>query len=712
MNTLPFNKPYPFRLLTAAMVLLVVFSIESQAAYEFVSMFGRSGDDRGEFASPRGVAVNQQGKIIITESGNHRVQVCDDAGSCNRFGSFGTLSGEFDRPRGVAVNSLGRLFIADRGNDRIASCASTGSCTDFGGSGVVVGKFESPRGVAIDAQDRIYITDTDNNRVQICDEQGSCTAFGSFGSRLGQFDSPAGIGVDSQGRIIIADRGNSRIQVCTSNGSCSAFGESGSAPGKFDGPAGIAVDSQDRIIVVDRFNDRVQVCTRQGSCQTFGKFGSGPGEFNAPWGVAVDSQDRIIVADLGNDRIQIFAEPTAAVVQIDLFSATPDSIEVGQQVTLSWSVSNATQCTALGGNAEWRALSPSKSGGSAAITMENTGDYTFTLQCSDGSNTVSANVDVTVSEPPTGIPFNTGLNDAWYYPETDGQGFFINVFPELGVVLVSWFTYDTALPADGVTSNLGDPGHRWLLAVGSYSDYEAVIDIEMASGGIFDSPTEIEYRKDGSLTLAFSSCNAGTIKYDIPSIGRKGIVPIERVAVDNVSLCEELVNKPAAQAAQNSKSALGVVSHPEAETGFSINTGLNDAWYYPETDGQGFFINVFPKLGAVLVSWFTYDTVLPADGVASNLGDPGHRWLLAVGSYSGNSAVIDIDMASGGIFDKPTEVEYRKDGSLVLTFSGCNAGTIEYDIPSIGRKGSVPIERVAADNVSLCETLSAQAASE
>jgi hypothetical protein len=26
-----------------------------------------------------------------------------------------------------------------------------------------------------------------------------------------------------------------------------------------------------------------------------------------------------------------------------------------------------------------------------------------------------------------------------------------------------------------------------------------------------------------------------------------------------------------------------------------INAGLNDAWYYPETDGQGFFITIFPQ---------------------------------------------------------------------------------------------------------------------
>ena len=515
-------------------------STHSLAAYEYVTQFGSSGTSLGQFAAPRGVTVNHQGKIVITESTNNRVQLCDESGNCTGFGSFGDLSGEFDRPRGVAVNSVDRIFIADRGNDRIASCSSTGSCTDFGGSGTEVGKFESPRGIAIDEQDQIYITDTDYNRIQICDDQGLCTAFGSFGSALGQFDSPAGIAVDSQGRVIIADRGNDRIQICSTTGVCTAFGKFGNAPGEFNLPAGVAVDSRDRIIVVDRFNDRIQVCTDQGSCAVFGSIGSGPGQFDEPWGVTVDDQDRIIVADLGNDRIQIFADSAAPAVTISSFTALPDSIQEGQFTTLSWTVSNATSCTALAGTSEWRALTPAKTGGSADISIAVEGSYSFTLSCTDGTNTVSADTGVTVATTATLLDMNAGLNDAWYYPETSGQGFFINVFPELGFVSLSWFTYDPERPEAGVPFNLGDPGHRWLNAIGVYSGNQAVMDITITSGGVFDTKTELSSFDDGTMILTFSNCNSGVIEYDIPSINRQGTIPIVRVANDNIGLCETL----------------------------------------------------------------------------------------------------------------------------------------------------------------------------
>lgn len=141
---------------------------------------------------------------------------------------------------------------------------------------------------------------------------------------------------------------------------------------------------------------------------------------------------------------------------------------------------------------------------------------------------------------------------------------------------------------------------------------------------------------------------------------------------------------------------------------FVINEGLNDAWYNPETDGQGLFINVFPDLGAISLSWFTYDTEFPPLDAPSNLGDAGHRWLNALGPIEGNKSMMEISVSSGGLFDTPTDTEEVIDGSITLTFESCNSATLVYDITSIGQQGTVPIRRVANDNIALCEALSKQ----
>lgn len=159
----------------------------------------------------------------------------------------------------------------------------------------------------------------------------------------------------------------------------------------------------------------------------------------------------------------------------------------------------------------------------------------------------------------------------------------------------------------------------------------------------------------------------------------------------------------------------GLYSSVEMDVGevVAINAGMNDAWYNPDTDGQGFFITVFPEMGLVSLAWFTYDTELPADDAMANLGDAGHRWLTALGPVVDNQATMNIEMTSGGLFDSASVVEQTNppgsDGTIILTFTSCNAGTVEYDITSINRQGTVNIQRVAGDNIALCEALNTTA---
>ena len=171
-----------------------------------------------------------------------------------------------------------------------------------------------------------------------------------------------------------------------------------------------------------------------------------------------------------------------------------------------------------------------------------------TCSVSNGSGTVAAvnvtNVAVTCEDQQSQLQLHAGFNDAWYDPLTDGQGFFITIFPDLGTVALAWFTYDTELPPVDATANLGDPGHRWMTASGSFVNNEAVLNIVLTSGGIFDTPGDVQRTNppgsDGTLILTFDSCISGTIEYDIASINRQGIIPIQRVADDNVAICEAL----------------------------------------------------------------------------------------------------------------------------------------------------------------------------
>lgn len=142
----------------------------------------------------------------------------------------------------------------------------------------------------------------------------------------------------------------------------------------------------------------------------------------------------------------------------------------------------------------------------------------------------------------------------------------------------------------------------------------------------------------------------------------------------------------------------------QQQAGFTINAGLNDAWFNPATAGQGFFLTVFEDIQMMFVAWFTYDTGRPDDGVMANLGEPGHRWLTAFGPYDGDTAELDVELTRGGVFDSPEPaVMQSADGAIVVEFAGCNEALVTYDITSAGVSGVVPIERIALDNVALCE---------
>jgi PKD repeat protein len=161
---------------------------------------------------------------------------------------------------------------------------------------------------------------------------------------------------------------------------------------------------------------------------------------------------------------------------------------------------------------------------------------------------------------------------------------------------------------------------------------------------------------------------------------------------------------------------------------FLINPGITDAWYFPLTGGQGFFIVVWEKISFMFLSWFTFDIGNPPAGMEdipdktiqrmlsaretdsggndlmAILGDDGQRWLTAQGPYEGDTAMLEVFSSSGGIFDTaPPEVVTEKTGTIKIQWTGCNSGILTYDFPALVLMGEILIERIVTDRVPMCE---------
>jgi hypothetical protein len=144
--------------------------------------------------------------------------------------------------------------------------------------------------------------------------------------------------------------------------------------------------------------------------------------------------------------------------------------------------------------------------------------------------------------------------------------------------------------------------------------------------------------------------------------------------------------------------------------GIEINAGLNDAWFNLATAGQGLLITIFPDRKEVFLAWFTFDTERPPEDVTAFLGEPGHRWLTAQGTFAGDTANLTIYVTKGGVFDATepaASTDPDGDGRMTITFADCEAGLVNYEITSLGISGEIPIQRITPDNVALCEALAA-----
>jgi cysteine-rich repeat protein len=266
---------------------------------------------------------------------------------------------------------------------------------------------------------------------------------------------------------------------------------------------------------------------------------------------------------------------------------------------------------------------------------------------------------------------NAGQSGAWYFPDTSGQGIFIDIQPTEKFMFISWFTYTHADSADPFEQ-------RWFTAQGNYLGNEAPLVLSETLGGRFDDPQEVTTLPVGVVSLSFTDCDQGYLTYTIDGEGLQGGFPLVRVIPGSGDVCSDI----------------GTSSTQAVD----INAGMDGAWYDPNTSGQGFFIDAHPDPEGgdfIFVSWFTY-----GEDTAS-----GQRWLTAQGAFEGSVAEIVISETTGGSFDDPLDPSTVPVGTMTLDFSDCKNALLSYSLPEDGLEGDISLTRVVPNGEALCEEL-------
>ena len=126
----------------------------------FITTWGRRGTKPGEFHLPHSIVIDAQGRIIVGDRENNRVQVFDGDGKL-----LAVHSGF--APYGLALDPKGRLFVADGRAAKILRIGENGKVEQsWGGLGTAPGKFKMPHMLTLDATGNLFVAEVNGMRLQ------------------------------------------------------------------------------------------------------------------------------------------------------------------------------------------------------------------------------------------------------------------------------------------------------------------------------------------------------------------------------------------------------------------------------------------------------------------------------------------------------------------------------------------------------------------
>ena len=229
----PYRPPAPARALpppVAGELIAEVFAGRGEPGYD-----GEGGSrEDAQFTTPRGIAVDNVGRVLVADTGNHRIRRVELDGSVRTVAGTGSpgfsgdgglaTAAQLNRPHHVTVDAQGALYIADAGNFRVRRVSPEGVIgTMVGGSApgsagdggpATFASLTEPVGVALDPSGRLYVVDAPAHRVRRVDRDGTVFTIagtGDFGSggdggpgAAAAVGFPQRVVVDAAGDVLIS----------------------------------------------------------------------------------------------------------------------------------------------------------------------------------------------------------------------------------------------------------------------------------------------------------------------------------------------------------------------------------------------------------------------------------------------------------------------------------------------------------------------------
>jgi peptidylamidoglycolate lyase len=180
---------------------------------------GEPGADQKHFNLPTDVAVLPDGSFYVSDGYKNTrvVKFAADGRYEFEWGGKGEAPGQFNLPHGIALDGQGRVLVCDRTNSRLQI---------FDGQGKFLEQWKGPHigrpyGVDVGPEGHIFIIDggepslkpADRGKAVELDPSGKVLeTFGSFGTAPGQFQMGHDIAIGPDGAVYVAEGTGARVQ--------------------------------------------------------------------------------------------------------------------------------------------------------------------------------------------------------------------------------------------------------------------------------------------------------------------------------------------------------------------------------------------------------------------------------------------------------------------------------------------------------------------
>ncbi len=302
---------------------LYSFTLGPKRVYNLVRFWGGHGQRVEEFYAPAGIALDQAGRVYVTDNGLYmsksgtlkqpysRVVKFDANGRwLAMWGERGEGEGQMLEAQGIQVGPDGHVWVADGAGAKVVEFdPRMRPVRWWGGRGEGEGLFSGGAlHLALAPDGSIYVSDRLAHRVSRFDRSGAyLLGWGGNGSDPGQFERPEGVAVDSAGNVYVADGGNDRIGKFTAEGAfLTQWGGRGVADGSLAVPRGLAIDRADCLyvtsagIAVQKFSTEGEFLARWATYQPKNQ------PLSNPVDVAVGGAGRVYLLEASRKLVEVY----------------------------------------------------------------------------------------------------------------------------------------------------------------------------------------------------------------------------------------------------------------------------------------------------------------------------------------------------------------------------------------------------------------------